>query len=136
MTWFQYLLSFTNKQRPDLFISGCAVSTATNPILLYCNQYLFRHKGTILVIHQLGIPSHASSNFLNLVHHINFIPQDDSPFRPQYAIHLQKDVFQLAPTQAFTYIFHQNSKVVKISYKWGFLSEENPYNLDSVIKFR
>lgn len=126
MTWCQSLLSFTSKQRPDLLISGCAVSAATNPILLYCNQYLLRHKGTILMIHQLGIPSHASSNFFNLVHHINFIPQDDSPFRPQNAIHLQKDVFQLAPIQAFTYIFSSEFKGSKNFLQMRFSVRRKP----------
>lgn len=82
---------------PGLLIIGCAVSTAGNPVLFNDNQYLLRHKGAVLMIHNFGIPSHAPDDLPNLVQDVNFIPEDDGTFRPQDSVHLQKDVFQIAP---------------------------------------
>lgn len=80
-----------------LHVVGRAVAAATDPILFDPDQYLLGHEGTVLMIHQLDIPPHASGDLPDLVHCIDFVPQDDCTFGPQYAVHLQKNVLELAP---------------------------------------
>lgn len=49
------------------------------------------------MIHHFCIPSHSFQDSFNLAQHIHLVTEYYSSFRPQDTIHLQKNVFRIAP---------------------------------------
>lgn len=49
------------------------------------------------MVHNLALPSHAVGMALDLHQDVHVIPEDHYPVRPQDSVHLQQDVFHLAP---------------------------------------
>lgn len=67
------------------------------PVSLDSHQDLVSVEWTGLMVHDLALPPHASSDSLYLHQHLYVVPDDHSPLRPQNSVHLQQDVRYVTP---------------------------------------